>query len=293
MMSTCSIVYSDEQLDCPLADCRLTYRLLDAYINLAFLDRAGVPHGPARPQFERGRKVLDAIVPAWREAGPLQRHKDPVEGGVALDTYCIVGLLHQDRAMAKVAAGHLDGDDWLPGNHYDDSESFRKLADETWCVRLLRFASRRDRRQVPRLAGSPWTGVGTAGAGTARGVPGQRRTAPGYLLNDLEDRSLSDDLDSSRSSCLPRRRTRVSKGPTEPGQHPGGPGRLAGRPRAGTAPSGGAVAPSPGRRRRLALQDRGDRQLFARLHDDAGGAGPDEVRTTHRMLQPARTEPRC
>jgi len=196
-------VYPDERLDCPLADCRLTYRLLDAYINLAFLDRAGVPHGPARPQFERGRAVLDAIVPVWRERGLYNVTKDPVAGGVALDTYCIVGLLRQDRAMAEVAAGHLDGDDWLPGNHYEDSQCFRKLADETWCVRLLRFASRPGRRQVPRLA--------RISLGRGRELLEQERPVEfrvnvalhlAYLLNDLNDRSLRDDRDSIQKLLL-------------------------------------------------------------------------------------------
>ena len=62
-------VYPGERLDCPLPDCRLTYRLLDAYINLVFLERAGVSPGPAAAQFERAREVLDALAPSWRRAG--------------------------------------------------------------------------------------------------------------------------------------------------------------------------------------------------------------------------------
>jgi hypothetical protein len=189
-------VYPDEKLDCPLPDCRLTYRLLDAYINLAFLDRAAVPHGPAQAQFSRGREVLEAIVPEWRERGLYNVKRDPVAGGVALDTYCIVGLLSEDRAMAGVAAAHLDGDDWLPDNHYDDLQSFRKLADETWCVRLLQFASRPGRRQVPRLA--------RAALDRGRELLAQDRPLEFrvnvalhllYLLNDLDDRSLRGDRD--------------------------------------------------------------------------------------------------
>ena len=144
-------VYPGERLDCPLPDCRLTYRLIDAYVNLSLLDRAGVPHGPAREQFARAREVLAAIVPLWRERGLYNVRRAPDEEGIALDTYCIVGLLDEDRIMAEVAAAHLDGDDWLPDNHYADEESFRKLADETWCVRLLESASRGGRREVPRL----------------------------------------------------------------------------------------------------------------------------------------------
>lgn len=196
-------VYPDERLDCPLRDCRLTYRLLDAYINLAFLDRSGVPRGPAAPQFARGREVLDAIVPAWREQGLYNVKRDPAADGIALDTYCIVGLLHRDRAMADVAAEHLDGDDWLPENHYDDGQSFRKLADETWCVRLLRFASRPGRRQFPRLAR----------VALRRGWDLLEQERPVefrvnvalhmlYMLDDLDDRSLRDDRNSLQELLL-------------------------------------------------------------------------------------------
>jgi len=141
-------VYADEQLECPLAGCRLTYRLLDAYINLAFLDQAGLAHGPARAQFLRGREVLDAIVPLWREQRLYNVTRAPQKGGIALDTYCIVGLLYEDSAMARVVAGHLDGDGWLAEDYYDPPQSFRKLADETWCVGLLAVAG-----DDPALAG--------------------------------------------------------------------------------------------------------------------------------------------
>jgi len=184
-------VYTGERLECPLPDCRLTYRLLDAYSNLAFLDRAGVEPGAATEQFARGREVLHALVPVWRGAGLYNVQRDAVDDGIALDTYCIIGLLGRDREMADVVAAHLDGDDWLPAEHYGNAQSFRKLADESWCVRLLRFASRPGRRQVPHLL--------QVSLQRGRDLLGQERPVEFrvnvalhllYLLNDLRDKSL-------------------------------------------------------------------------------------------------------
>jgi hypothetical protein len=39
--------------------------------------------------------------------------------------------------MAQTAAQALDGDGWLPEGLYDGEESFRRDADEAWCLRLL------------------------------------------------------------------------------------------------------------------------------------------------------------
>ena len=145
-------VYPGERLECPLADCRLTYRLLDAFINLSFLDRAPLGPGPTDEQIARARAVLNGLLPAWRARGLYNVVHQPDPDGIALDTYCITGLLHEDRAMADIVAGHLDGDGWLAEDYYEEHENFRKLADESWCVRLLRFASPAGRSRVRPLA---------------------------------------------------------------------------------------------------------------------------------------------
>ena len=196
-------VYPGERLECPLPDCRLTYRLIDAYVNLALLDRAGVPHGPADEQFGISREVLAAIVPEWRERGLYDVKRDPEGDGIALDTYCIVGLLGRDRAMADVVAAHLDGDDWLPDNHYPDEESFRKLADETWCVRLLDSASRGGRREVPRLTR---LALRRGLAFLEEDRPAEVRANVGlhllYLVDDVGGRSLRADRERLRNLLL-------------------------------------------------------------------------------------------
>lgn len=196
-------VYPGERLECPLPHCRLTYRLIDAYVNLVFLDREGVPHGPAGEQFARAREVLAAIVPEWRERGLYNVKRDPDGEGIALDTYCIVGLLGEDRAMADLVAAHLDGDDWLPDNHYPDEESFRKLADETWCVRLLESASRAGRRDVPRLT---HLSLQRGRALLQEDRPAEFRANVGlhllYLVDDVGGRSLRAEREFFRNLLL-------------------------------------------------------------------------------------------
>lgn len=147
-------VYPGERLECPLPDCRLTYRLLDAFINLSLLERAGLENGPMTAQIARGRAVLEGLLPGWRETGVYNVVRRPDPDGIALDTYCIAGLLHEDQAMADVVSGHLGSDGWLAEDYYEKHESFRRLADESWCVRLLRFASPPGRSRIAPLARS-------------------------------------------------------------------------------------------------------------------------------------------
>jgi hypothetical protein len=187
-------VYTEEKLACPLADCQLTYRLLDAYINLAFLDQADVAPGPAKEQFLRGREVLGAIVPLWRQQGIYNVTRTPQEGGIALDTYCIVGLLHEDATMARVVAGHLDGEDWLAEDFYDPAQSFRKLADETWCVALLAVAGE-DPVLVDKLVRLSVTRArGRLGESLSAEVRANIALHLVYLLTRVGDPTLDEEL---------------------------------------------------------------------------------------------------
>jgi hypothetical protein len=144
-------VYPGEHLACPLPDCRVTYRLLDAYFDLRWLKGALGTLGPAEPIAVRATEVTRALVVPWRQSGPYNVRRDPVADGIGLDTYCILGLVERDRAMAEVVARHLDGTGWIPEGYYRTSESFRALADETWCARLLAVTGTAPDR-VPRLA---------------------------------------------------------------------------------------------------------------------------------------------
>ncbi|HZI92965.1 MAG TPA: hypothetical protein VFE84_01875 [Patescibacteria group bacterium] len=135
-----SYVYPAENL--PVASTipgpRLTYRRVDADVVLALLARHGAPPEPLAAAVRQAEKTLKEIVPVWRDAGLDNVRRGARQGGVALDTFCIVGWLNQDDAMARVVADALDGDGWLPGALYDDGEErFRLAADESWCVRLL------------------------------------------------------------------------------------------------------------------------------------------------------------
>ena len=144
-------VYPGERLVCPLPDCKVTYRLLDAYFDLHWLKQALGSLGPAEPVARRAAEVTHALVPPWRLSGPYNVRRDPIPGGIGLDTYCILGLVERDRDMAEVVARHLDPTGWIPEGHYRTSESFRALADETWCLRLL-AATGTASDKVPTLA---------------------------------------------------------------------------------------------------------------------------------------------
>lgn len=130
-------VYPTERLESPLPGYTLTYRNLDAYFIVRMIDRSGVRPGPAHLMFERTEALLTALAPAWREAGLYNVRKDPVQGGIALDTYAILAYLQADPDLAKVVLRAFDGDGWLREDYYLGSQTFRRVADESWAARAI------------------------------------------------------------------------------------------------------------------------------------------------------------
>ena len=134
-------VYPGEAIACDLPDCRVTYRLLDAYFALAmFRGRLSTQEAAVvGPIATEQVAVFQDLVPRWRSL-PLNNtleSKPQDANGIALDTYCILGVLEQDRAMAEQAVSFLnDQDRWLAAGLYTD-DRWRNIADETWCLRLL------------------------------------------------------------------------------------------------------------------------------------------------------------
>lgn len=163
-----SYVYPDEHLPAPPGASPLTYRRIDGYIVLALLARGGSPPGPLAAHARHAEEALRLAAAAWRGAGFSNTVRDPRAGGVAIDTFCMVGWLFDDAEMAREVALALDGSRWLPDGWYEEPESYRALADESWCVRLLLSgeAAADDARRVLERLASGFRARRERGAGT-------------------------------------------------------------------------------------------------------------------------------
>lgn len=131
-------VYPGEDLECPIEDCHLTYRILDAYFNLIYIKNEIKDYSVIRDQVEYGDEILQSLLPIWREGriyntiASIKEDKD----GFALDTYCILGYLYNDKEMAVNTLNYLDNNNWMADDYFREDE-WRNIADESWCVRLL------------------------------------------------------------------------------------------------------------------------------------------------------------
>ncbi len=128
--------YSNETLKCPAAGCELSYRLLDAYFNVIMLNNAGASASQLGNQLSDARSVLSGIIEEWRSGGINNTLKSEGNEAFALDTYCILGFLHEDEKMSETVKRYLGNSGWLTENYYQD-DIWRNIADETWCLRLL------------------------------------------------------------------------------------------------------------------------------------------------------------
>jgi hypothetical protein len=85
-----------------------------------------------------GVNVLADLAPRWRNA-PIQNalKSSASDSGVAIDTYCILGVVKQDVAMARHILSYISEDDNLIDDRYFQNDTWRNIADETWCLRLI------------------------------------------------------------------------------------------------------------------------------------------------------------
>ncbi|MFH1073002.1 MAG: hypothetical protein V1743_06250 [Nanoarchaeota archaeon] len=129
-------VYPGENLSCPFDNCRVTYRLLDAYYDVIFMKQAGINLSAISDQEEDAEKILMFLAQEWEHEHIYNTLKSvPEEGGIALDTYCILGYVMKSRNMAIVAESYLDAEDnWMADGYYAE-DSWRNIADESWCIR--------------------------------------------------------------------------------------------------------------------------------------------------------------
>lgn len=130
-----TFVYSGESLGCPIDDeCNITYRLLDAYFDVYFLEEvADISRIPE--QAEDAHVIVEAIAKSWEDEKISNAATSDGEG-VALDTYCIVGYITENKVMSQNMQGYLEGNSWMPNDYYQQ-DVWRNIADESWCARLM------------------------------------------------------------------------------------------------------------------------------------------------------------
>ena len=132
-------VYPSEKLECPPQNCTLTYRKLDAFFNLIFIKNEFNEYKPLESSVNEANNILESLLPLWREEKLYNIINDSMQkpNGLALDTYCILGYLYNDKQMAVLVQNSLYLNKWLPDNFYGGDQDFRTIADESWCVRLI------------------------------------------------------------------------------------------------------------------------------------------------------------
>ena len=104
-----AFVYPDEELECPLPDCRLTYRLLDAYINLAFLDQDGYAGTVEVVLMQAGLEAA-AMTAAIRGRAPGSKGFRLYSKWIVIKrSYCMLLTVHCVRQQGGLAAQTLSG----------------------------------------------------------------------------------------------------------------------------------------------------------------------------------------
>jgi len=132
-------VYPGEALECPLNNCKITYRKLDAYFNLKFIKNEFQDYSLIKQDVEEADRILTSLIPIWRNKKLYNIVNETMKdsSGLALDTYCILGYLYNDKEMSTLVLNSLENDNWLPSSFYEGDQDFRTIADESWCVRLV------------------------------------------------------------------------------------------------------------------------------------------------------------
>jgi hypothetical protein len=138
--------YPGEALACPLEGCTLTYRILDAFFDVAFLEQELADPDLLGKQRIDAQNAFTAILPEWRAANLYNTITGEGKNGVALDTACILGFATHDRGIAEHVGSFLTDDgNWMRDDSFA-TDAWRNIADETWCIRLfLRTQVGRDR----------------------------------------------------------------------------------------------------------------------------------------------------
>ena len=125
-------IYPEENL--PL---NLTYRKIDAYTNLIYIDKELGKDKTKKInyQIEEANNNLNSLIPYFENKSTFNTIKN-VSDGYALDTYCILGHLFNNTKIANNIKGLIINDNLMQDNYYKE-DKWRNIADETWCILLL------------------------------------------------------------------------------------------------------------------------------------------------------------
>jgi len=125
-------VYSSEKLPY-----NLTYRLIDFYANLEILHNK---YSYAVKDYSEINSSLQTFLSWSRQTKFLNTIiKGKENDSVALDTFCIVSWLYNDTSSVKHLIPYITPENNLMAdNYYAQSDHWRNIADETWCVMLIK-----------------------------------------------------------------------------------------------------------------------------------------------------------
>jgi hypothetical protein len=121
--------YQNENL--PL---NLTYRKIDAYINLIYIKNEINPK-KIDYQTKEAYDNLKNLIPFLENKLTYNTIKN-YSDGYALDTYCIVGYLFKNTKIADNVNNLIINNNLIKDDYYKQ-DKWRNIADETWCILLL------------------------------------------------------------------------------------------------------------------------------------------------------------
>ncbi|MFH1401227.1 MAG: hypothetical protein ABIH41_06955 [Nanoarchaeota archaeon] len=145
-------VYDDEDLVCPVQGCTLTYRLMDGYFNVKFIEEVVDDVSPMGRQVSDADAVLKGTIPLWNKEpifNTIKGLQDPQQG-IALDTYCILGMVYDDKSVAAHVREYVQDDLNIMPDDYHAVDVWRNIGDESWCVRLF-LRTEKDKRFVESM----------------------------------------------------------------------------------------------------------------------------------------------
>ena len=120
-------VYPSENLG-EINDCKITYRKIDAFYNIINLNSEII-----EKQKEDANSVFNNLD--WNDSKIFNTLRSD-NGGVALDTYCIVAYQNRNEKMVDNFVSYLSNNNWIKDNYFSE-DTWRNIADETWCIRAM------------------------------------------------------------------------------------------------------------------------------------------------------------
>lgn len=130
-------VYPGEHIQCPQQDCKLSYRVLDGFFDVQFITDLIGPNARLAAMQGHAKTAFAAVLPEWRSININNTIRSQSSEGMALDTACILAYTVRDQELTQHIATFLTEDNnWMSDSYYT-SDTWRNIADETWCIRAM------------------------------------------------------------------------------------------------------------------------------------------------------------